>query len=595
MNEANLSFAKIVANPSTYGWSQAYNAGKLFAVLSLETEEEVSEKDYLNVLGKEILDNLEQEFFTLETKDLESIKTAVSQASEKIPQEIKCSFVTGAFVNNVLYVYIIGDGKVSLKRQGKLGHLLESYDQEAKSIKVASGFLEDDDVIIFQTKQFSKVISTDTLFDMLDGLSPKDAAENIAPLLHEKDESGAASIIVNYKKPLEASSLAENREPEFLQGEEAKDQEKREESPFYSSNIERENKTSKMNFSLKSLTSKIKSPSFSALNHPKKVLLTIVIIILVVFIGSVFFALKKQENTKIKAAFDSVYPQALKKYEGGQSLVGLNQSLANDSFTSAKEILEKGKNTLPKNSPEEKQVLDLLAKVNTALENTSQSTKTQEKQVDLSLSPLLQAETKNSGLYFFEDDKNIYGLTADNIYTLNKDGSSQKTLIKNDSFWQSAGGLSLYFGNVYVLDKKQNQILKFVQTDSGFSKTDYLSDNSSVDFSKAAAITIDSSVYVLFSNGDISKFTKGKKDSFALNNLDKKLSSPTRIYSNIDFDNVYILDNGNSRILVLDKSGNYKASYEASFIKNAKDFEVLEKDKKIYVLSSGKLFEIELK
>ena len=595
MNDANLSFAKIVANPSTYGWSQAYNAGKLFAVLSLETEEEVSEKDYLNVVGKEILDNLEQEFFTLETKDLESIKTAVSQASEKIPQEIKCSFVIGAFVSNVLYVYIIGDGKVSLKRQGKLGHLLESYDQAAKSIKVASGFLEDDDVIIFQTKQFSKVISTDTLFDMLDGLSPKDAAENIAPLLHEKDESGAASIIVNYKKPLGEVSPTEEKELGFLQDEETETQEEKKESPFYASNIDKENKTNKLNVSFKNLASKIKFPNLSALNHPKKVLLTIVVIILVVFIGSVFFALKKQENTKIKAAFDRVYPQALKKYEGGQSLIGLNQSLANDSFTSAKEILEKGKDTLPKNSPEEKQVLDLLAKVNTALESTSQSTKTQEKQVDLSLSSLLQAETKNSGLYYFEDDKNIYGLTADNIYTLNKDGSSQKTLIKNDNFWQSAGGLSLYFGNVYVLDKKQNQILKFVQTDSGFSKTDYLSDNSSIDFSKATAITIDSSVYVLFSNGDISKFTKGKKDNFALNNLDKKLSGPTRIYSNIDFDNVYVLDNGNSRILVLDKNGNYKASYQASFIKNAKDFEVLEKDKKIYVLSSGKLFEIDLK
>ncbi len=601
MTESNLSFAKIVANPNVYSWAQAYNAGKLFAVLSLETQEESEEKDYLNVLGKEILDSLEQEFFTLETKDLESIKNAVLLTSEKIPQEISCSFVIGAFIDNVLYVYILGDGKLSLKREGKLGHLLEANDQENKAIKVASGFLQDGDVLILQTKQFSKVISTDTLFEMLDGLSPKDAAENIAPLLHEKDESGASSIIINYKKPVEELVPADEKDLHFsIEDDKTEETEEIEEKveekkPFYSSTI---NQQVGLISKLKSFTNLLPHPKLTSnlgLNHPKKVLLTIVVIIIVVFVGSVFFALKKQGDTRIKTAFESIYPPATKKYNEGQGLIGLNQNLANDSFTKAKEILENGKSSFPKNSSQEKQVLNLLAKVNTALNSTSQVAKIPQKQIDLSLSPLLLAETKNSALYYFEDDKNIYGLTANNIFTLKKDGSNQKTLIKNDSDWQSAGGLALYFGNVYVLDKKQNQILKFVQTDSGFSKTNYLADSSSVDFSKASAMTIDSSVYVLFSNGTIIKFTKGKKDNFTLNNLSKNLSNPTRIYSNIDFDNVYILDNGNSRIVVLDKSGNYKAEYQASFIKNASDFEVFEKDKKVYVLSSGKLYEINLK
>ena len=129
MPESNLTFAKIVANPNAYSWSQAYNAGKLFAVLSLETQEESQEKDYLNVLGKEILDTLEQEFFTLETKDLESIKQAITTTSGKIPQEVNCSFVIGSVVNNVLYVYVLGNGSVCLKRGGKLGSLLDARDQ----------------------------------------------------------------------------------------------------------------------------------------------------------------------------------------------------------------------------------------------------------------------------------------------------------------------------------------------------------------------------------------------------------------------------------------------------------------------------------
>src|SRR5664280_2851834 len=195
MAESNLIFAKIVANPSAYSWSQVYSAGKLFAVLSLETQEEVHEKDYLNVLGKEILDTLEQEFFTLETKYLESIKQAVLTTSGKIPQDITCSFTIGSVVNNILYVYILGNGRVSLKRQEKLGNLLEVRDQKPDSLKVASGFLENGDVIVLQTKQFADIISIGTLTEFMDSLPPAEVAENIAPLVHEKEEAGAAAII----------------------------------------------------------------------------------------------------------------------------------------------------------------------------------------------------------------------------------------------------------------------------------------------------------------------------------------------------------------------------------------------------------------
>lgn len=587
MTESNLLFAKIVANPSTYSWSQVYSAGKLFAVLSLETNEENKEKDYLNVLGKEILDTLEQEFFSLEEKSLESIGQAVLTTSKKIPEDIFCSLTIGVFVNNILYVYILGNGKVSLKRAGNLGNLLESADQKSTSIKQASGFLEDNDVLILQTKQFSNIISIETLSEFLDDLPPSEAAENIAPLIHEKEESGAAAIIINYKTPVnKAETLApleEEQQKDF-------DQEKVEEkSPFYSSSIKRD-----FNFSDKIKPLFAKMPKQFDLNHPRKVILTIVVVIIIVLLGSIVFAVKKQQSAKIQAAFESVYPEAQKQYGEGQGLIGLNQNLARDNFSRAQKILEEGKNKLPKNSKEAKQILELLAKVNSALNSTSGVIASQARQVDTSLSSFLLAQTKNDGLYFAYDDKNIYGLTADSVYSLNKDGTNKKTAIKNDDFWQNPAGLSPYNGNIYVLDKKQNQILKFVATSDGFSKTNYFQ-STNPDFSKAAAMAIDSSVYVLISDGSISKFTKGNADNFSAAGLDKPLSNPKKIFTDANTDNIYILDNGNSRIVVLDKNGGYKSQYQADVIKNAKDFDVLEKDKKVYVLSNGKVYQINLK
>lgn len=592
MSETNITFAKIVANPSIYSWSQVYNAGKLFAVLSLEKDEESEEKDYLNVLGKEILDTLEQEFFTLETKDLDSIKEAVFTTSQKIPQDISCSFVVGCFVNNILYIYIVGNGKVSLKREGHLGNLLEVSDHKPDSLKVASGFLQDLDVVVLQTKQFSNIISAETLSEFLDNLAPSEAAENLAPLVHEKEEPGAASIIISYKSPVKEENLVapfNKTEEEPVEKEET--EQKTPQSPFYSSQI---NNKSGFLDKIKPLTSIIKLPKRLDLNHSRKVILTIVIIIVLVFIGSISFAVKKQEDTKTQAAFNSIYPQAQKKYDEGQGLIELNQNLARDSFTQAKQIIDGGKDKLPKGSKEEKQVLTLLAKVNTALSQTSGVTQTQAKEVESSLSPLLLSETKNTGLYFSEDDKNIYGVTDNEVFTLNKEGSSKKTIIENEDSWGQAGGLATYNGNVYVLDKKQNQILKFVATSDGFSESNYFS-STKPDFSNAFSMAIDSSVYVLSTDGTVNKFTKGNEDNFSVSRLDSAFLNPTRIFTNASTDNIYILDNGNSRVVVLDKSGAYKSQYQADVIKNAKDFDVSESDKKIYILSGGKVYQIDLK
>jgi hypothetical protein len=608
MPESNLTFAKIVANPSVYAWSQAYNAGKLFAVLSLEAESESQEKDYLNVLGKEILDTLEQEFFTLETKDLDSIKQAVLTTSEKIPQEINCSFVIGSLVGNVLYVYILGNGRVSLKRESKLGNLLEVRDQKPDALKVASGFLQNDDTIVLQTSQFSDIISIGTLTEFMGNLPPSEVAENLAPLIHEKEEAGASAIIINYKgaasevvvePTIEEATIEDVEKIEEIEEKrvETEAETETEEPPFYTPSVDRRtNFLSKIKQNFSPLFSKTKMPDGPALklNHSRKVILTIVVIILVVFVGSIIFAMNKQQNEKTQSAFQSIYPQAQKKYTDGQSLISLNQNLARDSFTQAQQILESGKDKLPKTSKEEKQVLDLLTQVNSALNQTSGVTATSAKQVDTSVSPLLLAETKNDGLYYTEDSSHIYGITKDLVFSLDIDGSNKKTLIKNNSDWQQAGGLSTYNGNVYVLDKKQNQILKFVQTDSGFSSANYFA-NAGPDLSKAVSMAIDSSVYVLSSDGLVTKYTKGSADNFSLSGFDKPLSNPAGIVTNADDDNIYILDNGNSRIVVLDKNGNYKSQYQAGIIKTAKDFEVLEKDKKIYVLSGGKVYEIDLK
>jgi len=598
MPETNVTFAKIVANPTAYSWSQAYNAGKLFAVLSLErNEENLEEKDGLNLLGKEILDNLEQEYFTLETKDLDSIKNAVLVTSKKIPEDVFCSFVICAIVNNLLYAFILGKGKVDVKREEKLGIILHVEEGLPSSVKAASGFLQNDDIIILQTKQFSDIVSTDTLAASLDHQPPSEIAETLAPKIHvnEKEQSGAAAIVLSYKGSKQAEEVLESGEKEKAEDEIIQPEEKGE-IPQAAVEVTSTGLFSKLSNPLSLVLEKLKLPKMEDLNHSKKLLLTVVIIIAVVLTASIILAVKKQNDTKTQMLFNQIYAPAQKKYDEGQNLLGLNQNLAHDSFTASQKILEDGKSKFSAKSKEEQQILTLLQKVNLVLSSSSGINLIKAQSVDSKVSNILSAEIKNSGAsYVTQDDKNIYFVDSNGISSLAKSGVNSKVIIKNSELPKNIGGLGIYFGNIYVLDKNGKQINKFVQTSSGFGQANYFASGTSPDLSNATSIAIDGSIWILFKDGTIEKFTKGKADTFSITGLDKVFSNPTRIYTTVDFNNIYILDNGNSRIVVLDKNGSYKAQYQADILKNATDFEVLETDKKTYILSSGKVYEIDLK
>jgi hypothetical protein len=368
MPDGNFTFAKIVATPTEDSWSQAYNAGKLFTVLSIKkspveekstnTEEEVSqnEEESLKAIGKKILDSLEAEFFTLEEKNLQSIKQAISTAVSQISKDIEFSFATAVLSGNILYAYTCGLGKVFIKRNDKFGPILEASDEQ--EVSSVSGFLQNGDLVVIETAGFSEVITKEALANSLDSLPPTEIAENLAPKIHEAKEATAAAIILSYKEEAEASEtmlVEESLEIDTISVDE---------------NIERANEKNENKnplIFLAPLFSGVKKLIPEKLNHSRKIYLTIAVLILIVLITSVLLGMKKQNDTKIQAAFDAIYPTAQKKYDTGVSLKDLNQNLATDNFTAAKKILDDNKNKFSTDSSQEKQIMTLLAKVDKEL------------------------------------------------------------------------------------------------------------------------------------------------------------------------------------------------------------------------------------
>ena len=584
----NIHVSKITASATPTAWSQAYHAGNLTAVVCVSPKDSDGDETSLHIVGKDLLNTFESEYFTLENKNLISIKQAVETTYKKSATTHNISFLVAAALQNTLYVVLAGNGSILLIRKEKMGTLLEQ-ETEVPAILSSSGFLENGDVVVLAASAFIKLVDKEKLFTALSDTSVIDAAEALTPTVHAASQGDATALFLQYEDETPAvstveKSLHETPSQEVTQDnfatpsqiEETPKAEVKKEEPIFSQPLEPTHPPT------------VKK----GLSHKRKLLLTISLIIILVLGATSFFAIRKQQEAKNAALFNASYPQAQKKYDEAQGIMDLNPSLAQQDLTQAQQQLEPLKTQLTNNSTEQKQVIDLLGKIQTDLSTISTANTVAATKVDATTNPLLAYAASHTGTsYLTEDATNIYTADATGITQIAKKTSTSKTLVTNKGTWQSVGGFETYLGNFYLLDTKAG-ILKFAS--GNYVKSNYFAAGVSPDLTQVTSIAIDGSIWVLESNGNILKFTKGKQDSLTVSGLDKPFSSPTRIVTTVDDDNVYVLDNGNGRIVELDKTGKFVKSFASTLLKKATQLTVDEKNKTATFLSSGSTYQIPL-
>ncbi len=148
-------------------------------------------------------------------------------------------------------------------------------------------------------------------------------------------------------------------------------------------------------------------------------------------------------------------------------------------------------------------------------------------------------------------------------------------------------GFKIYPTNsrAYLIDKSTKQIISFALTDKDITKP-VISVNAN-ELANASDLAIDGGIYVT-TNGTILKYLSGAAVPFTPA-LPSKLSDSAKIYTQADFKNIYVLDPGNKRIIILDKKGALVSNLNNSQFSTAKDFSIDEKSKTIYLLADGQL------
>ena len=330
------------------------------------------------------------------------------------------------------------------------------------------------------------------------------------------------------------------------------------------------------------------------LTHRKKLFLSITVVILLLLITSIIFTKQKQDQEKNTALFASLYTPALKNYEEGKALASLNKTVSQEELLEAEKLLKEGQGKFAENSKEAKQIGELLAKIQQELHQEESPINTvNTKEVTLTETDLLALEKKTvDGLGFSQNNTSVYYVTPQAAFSVTKSSGKTTELFANDNDWKKAVAIVPYQSNLYILDQ-QNGVLKFVPSGDSFTKANYFPSNPP-NLTKAISMAIDSSIWILFADGEIKKYTKGQQDTFSMKGLTKPLTRPTKIYTDPEINNVYILDTGNSRIVQLNGEGAFQKEIVHTLISKAKDFEVFEKDKKIVILADNKFWELPL-
>ena len=164
--------------------------------------------------------------------------------------------------------------------------------------------------------------------------------------------------------------------------------------------------------------------------------------------------------------------------------------------------------------------------------------------------------------------------------------------VETDKASENPTDIITYSGRLYVLDSETSQIYKYQNDDGNFTdESTWLTD--STDLSGLTNMIIDGNIWSIDNAGSIYKFYTGEKEPYSYE-IQPEIVNSTKIYTEIDWVNLYILDPGSNRIIILNKSnGQILKQYHSDKFDNLKDMVVMEAEKTIYVSGDKVVYKIE--
>jgi hypothetical protein len=366
-----------------------------------------------------------------------------------------------------------------------------------------------------------------------------------------------------------------------------------------------------------------------------KILLLILIIGIGILIGSVLYMKDKEEKAAIENAYQEKMTEISATYKEAESylLYGQN-SKALESVRSTKEQLsalthetEEKQKRATEISTELDELLLKIQKITiiepekiTDIQEFHTAPKTDS--IVIMEDRIIATGKEDSSLYFISTltglvekksaetagklangyvakDATVAVFTSGNNSIVSYDKSTDSIISKTITYPNptvTLADIGLYNGRLYTIDQSSGAIYRHNPTqigyDTGATWVTSITDQSIL--KKSVSFAIDGDLYILTSDGKVKKFTAGEEQVFTVTGLDPQFESPTTIETRSEFSNIYILEPAKKRIVILDKSGNFKKQFTTSEWNNPTGLAIRADEKEAYVLDGTVIYKFKL-
>lgn len=633
--------AKLTNSSGPNSWSQVHEfqpddpdklqiRGKLFLIAATTTDENRS--DTLT-LGRELIARINEEYYgNLEDDAYKALKTSI----EKVSQEFYTNWggvELGAIVvlDKVIFAAASGGCGIWLYRAGTLASLVPGL---RNSISTASGFPKPNDVFLMATKSFFNVIPLGIIKAAMGGSTPQESVETLAPIIHGKPNTSMVCAQVIQIKNLQNSEEFKIPTPQIQSNPAGNDQILK--KPLFNSIVLRDSlhkifgKVSNYKGAIfRTLPAReiyIKEALIDDVSpRSKKLSFVIALSLLFVLFLSIVVGFRQKQKNDLRNKYTGILQEAGNEVDQAISLASISSERSRELFVAAQNKLnEVEKMNVKDESLDElrKKIEDarasILGEYNNEPELFSDLTLLSSgfngdqlvltgKQMyvfDKAGSRILGVEISSkkskllAGPGALSSPESIAGY-EDRVFVNQPDGiyEVESTPVKKIfNTWSGPVLFNVFGGNVYVLDKNSGQIYRYQSSGNGFSeKQNWLTSGVTTNLADTLQTAIDGSVYVLFPNSKILKFSQGNPQTFSLRGMVPDIGNTNAISAGPDNQYIYLLDTSGKRVVVVDKRGTYKAQYRSESIGNAKNIVADEKTGKIILLTGDKLYFLPMK
>ena len=587
-----LQSAKITSPSSDRFWGGCLVHEDLVVLAEIETNGGTQASH----LGKSVFDQILRKYEEISVIDKNAVKILLSEITG-LPH-LKTAII-GLFSENQIYLGCAGRGQVVLYRAADVGTVVSGG-------FISSGEIIPNDRLVFHSDRLAGILGNEALAkiyktDKLDVLEE----ELAAGLSSDQKSKGCAVLAL------------------FVTGKKAAIK-----YPF-TDRI----KSSTFFAKLNNLNSAFQSYFYTKTKRQKITLFLLALLLFFFIINTAARYFQKINSQKEKQAIQSL--EIVKsQYEEAQNLLELNPVRSRQLLGQAKFTVSQMLAGSKKNSREYKTLFEMFEKIAETEISAYQIYKLTAVPLFFDVS-LIKSEAaansissyqnskvildrQNQAVYFLDTSQKqssiiagsdtvkngkiitnhgnfAYILNEDGIYSIDIEKKSADLVIPKDAGWGDIAAINAFAGNLYLLDRKNNAIWKYVATENGFSSLrSYVNQGVTVDLSNMDNMAIDGSIWVS-GNEDIIKFTGGNREHFAYQGFADTITKIDNISTGDGEKNIYILDKSLKRIIVFDKDGLYKSQYQWEQLGIAQAIIASESEAKIFVLIDNKIYAIDIK